>query len=290
MSFLGLLFTVLSGVAWAAFDTTRKGLLAHLTSLPALVWLMLGQAPLFAIWWGFTRTDSGPLPSYAAPALATVALNVAASLMFLEALRIAPLSRVIPLLSLTPVLTTVTGFLTLGEWPTATQLLGVLLVAVGAAILAQGKSPDLDAKEGGAATRRGSWLMLGVALLWSLTAALDKVALGSATPAFHGLVQSIGIGAAVLVWLAWRGRLAELRPPRSAARWLALGILTSSAAMGLQFVALGHVLVTLFEAAKRAIGMTLALVLGRWLFGEAITGDKALSVLLMAAGVALVLL
>jgi drug/metabolite transporter (DMT)-like permease len=288
MTSLGLVYTLLSGVSWALFDTSRKGLLAHLGPLPSVVWLMLGQVPLFALWWAVTLKHSTLAWTYASPGLAAVVLNVVASLLFLESLRLAPLSRMVPLLSLTPVLTTVTGFVALGEWPTALQLAGVALVALGAWVLSRGS--DREAEREGHETRRGALLMLGVAITWSVTAALDKVALRSASPAFHGLVQTSGIGLVVLAMLAWQRRLGELRPPGPAGRWLVAGVLTSGAAMGLQFVALGQVLVTLFEATKRAVGMTLALALGRALFDEGVTWGKTLSVLIMAVGVTLVLL
>jgi drug/metabolite transporter (DMT)-like permease len=132
--------------------------------------------------------------------------------------------------------------------------------------------------------------MFGVAVAWSITAALDKVALQSAPPAFHGLVQTAGIGGLVLVMLVWQRRLGELRPPRSALRWLGAGIVASYAAMGLQFVALGYALVTLFEATKRAVGMALALGLGHLLFKEELSWAKAGAIAFMGAGVALVLL
>ncbi|MFT4704911.1 MAG: drug/metabolite transporter (DMT)-like permease, partial [Bradymonadia bacterium] len=61
-------------------------------------------------------------------------------------------------------------------------------------------------------------------------------------------------------------------------------------ALGTQLVAFGQTLVSFVEAIKRAVGMLLALVLGRVLFKEEIRPGQIFAVLLMSAGVALIVL
>ena len=148
-----------ASLGWAAFDALRKRLVRDLDPTWLLLLLTAVQVPLFAAWGaagasgfagtgaggpGFTAAGAGPgdlrLPDvhYWWPALSSVALNVAAGFAFLHALARAPLSAIVPLLSLTPVFTTLLSIPLLGERPTAAQAVGVALVVGGALALHPG--------------------------------------------------------------------------------------------------------------------------------------------------------
>ncbi len=303
MSLIPLLLVIAASVSSAGFDLFRKMLVKHLAPVPMVVLLGAASVPLF----GAAVAFGGPVvvqTAYWLPALGSVILNVVANLTFLEAVRISPLSVTVPLLSLTPVFTALFGFAVLGERPAPLALAGIALVVVGAFWLNLGMTAGSGGTGGtgesaGGAPRSlaraflsqpGAWLMAGTALLLSLTIPLDKLAVGRASPPFHGLVLTSGITLGALAVLAVQRRWRELAGLR--AGWLpfVLALLASTLALGFQLVALKLVLVSLIETLKRGIGNLLAVVLGRAAFGEAVTPAKLAAALLMAAGVALILL
>jgi multidrug transporter EmrE-like cation transporter len=129
-----------------------------------------------------------------------------------------------------------------------------------------------------------------VALCWSLTVPLDKLAMDRASGPLHGLVLNFGVGLAVAVLLLARRRAGELADVRRAPFVFVFGVLISTVALGLQLIAIQTVWVSVVETLKRGIGNGMAVVFGRLIFGEAITLRKVAAVGLMVAGVALILL
>ena len=280
-----LLLVLVSALSWAGFDLLRKLLAKEMGPLPLMALLCFASAPPFAIWAAIDG-GFGVEPGYWAPALVSVALNVAANLLFLEALRTGELSIAVPLLSLTPAFTALVAIPLLGERPSATDAGGIALVVLGALILRPpwGEGP-IDP-----AGRRGLWLMAGTALLWSLTIPLDKLAVSRSHPPLHALVLNLGVAAAALAILARRRELSRLRE-LSRAPWTFVAALAISAlALGSQLAAIQTVWVSLVETLKRTIGNLSAVLVGRIAFGEAITSRKLAAVALMAGGVALILL
>ncbi|HKH46710.1 MAG TPA: DMT family transporter [Thermoanaerobaculia bacterium] len=285
MSLLPLLLVVAASVASSGFDLFRKVLVRHLAPVPMVFLLATASVPLF----GAAVLFGEPAPvqtAYWLPALGSVALNVVANLTFLEAVRISPLSVTVPLLSLTPVFTALLGFALLGERPAPLDLVGILLVVVGAFWL--NVEPQSSARA--FVSQPGAWLMAGTALLLSLTIPLDKLAVGRASPPFHGLVLTAGIALGALAVLTVQKRWGELAGLRRGWLPFVLALASSTLALGFQLVALKVVLVSLIETLKRGIGNLLAVILGRAVFGETVTPGKLAAALLMAAGVALILL
>ena len=280
-----LLLVLVSALSWAGFDLLRKLLAREMGPLPLMALLCLASAPPFAIW-AAIEGGFGVEPGYWAPALVSVALNVAANLLFLEALRTGELSIAVPLLSLTPAFTALVAIPLLGERPSGVDACGIALVVLGALILRPpGGAGPIDP-----AGRRGLWLMAGTALLWSLTIPLDKLAVSRSHPPLHALVLNLGVAAAALAILARRRELSRLRE-LSRAPWTFVAALAISAlALGSQLAALQTVWVSLVETLKRTIGNLSAVLVGRIAFGEAITSRKLAAVALMAGGVALILL
>lgn len=292
-----LLIVIASSLAWSAFDALRKLLVDRIPPLTLICLLTLAAVPLFALW---VAVDGMPAvrPGYAVPALASVALNIAANLGYIAALRKAALSVAIPLLSLTPAFTALLAVPLLGERPTVVQGLGILLVVAGAIGLNVPARPGRPARPAGRPAgalrfwRRetGALWMVAVAFLWALAIPLDKLSVERASGPFHGLVLNAGVALGTLAGLTAQGRLRELAQVRTVRGPFAASLGVSAAALGLQLIAIQHLWVGLVETLKRGIGNLLAVILGRLLFAEAVTVRKVLAVALMVAGVALVLL
>jgi drug/metabolite transporter (DMT)-like permease len=290
-----LLLVLAASVASSGFDLFRKMLVRDLAPVPMVFLLATASVPLF----GAAVIFGGPVgvqDAYWWPALGSVVLNVVANLTFLEAVRISPLSVTVPLLSLTPVFTALLGFGLLGERLEPLQIAGIVLVVIGAFWLNVGMTRGEDSGTERLSPARsflsqpGAWMMAGTALLLSLTIPLDKLAVNHANPPFHGLILTAGIALGTLIVLAVQNRWGELAGLRRGWLPFLLALASSTLALGFQLVALKFVFVSLIETLKRGIGNLLAVILGRAVFHEPLTPSKVGAALLMAAGVALILL
>ncbi|MFW6052114.1 MAG: EamA family transporter [Myxococcota bacterium] len=284
MPMAGLVAAVLSSLCWSGLDATRKVMARRLSSVAVVVWLSVGQAPLFA---GWAAVDGGWFagPGYLAPGIGSLALQVVANLLFVRAVHVSPLSLSVPFLSLTPVFTTLVAIPMLGEHATAVQWLGIAAVVAGALLLNATRGQSLL---GALLRERGSVLMILVAAIWSVTAALDKLALRHASVPAHAMVQTAGVAVLLLAWLAATGRLASLRSMWPADRPQAAAILFAAGALGLQLLAFRVLMVGLVETLKRAVGVVASVAIGRAAFAEPLTGPKLAAVVLMTVGSALV--
>lgn len=292
---MGLLFTFAAALAWAGLDALRKHLSLQVAPLALAVALFLGQVPPFV---AVVITD-GAWPraiDYFLPGTIVAVANAGASLLFLASVRIAPLSLTIPLLSLTPALSALIAAALLDEIPSVADGVGIVAVVAGALVIsrapAEARPPvRADAAAVDVGDRRGLWMMLAVACLWSVTTSVDKVALRSAPFTFHAAFQ-MAVGAAILgLVLVARGGVGEIRSVarRPLAFLLALAFLAG--AIAFQLLALdGDVPVAVIETVKRALGMVVALVVGRTWFHEPIGARVLVGVALMITGTALLLL
>ena len=291
VTLISLLLVLGCSIGFAGADLLRKALAHRIHPVPLLFVLAAGMVPAFVGWWIWSGAAL-PLAGYWVPGLGSVILNVIANLIFMEAVRISPLSVTIPMLSLTPVFTSMLAIPLLGERPGQLEWLGIVAVVLGAFWL----NVDRGGVVSGApiwrrlGKERGSLLMVLVAALWSLALPLDKLAVSSASVPAHGTILNAGVALVLVVVVLLRpveGRFGEIR------RWPGLLIAlvaVSVLALGLQLVAITRVWVGLVETLKRAVGSLLALLSGWLFFSEEIDVQQVLAVLLMGSGVALVLL
>jgi drug/metabolite transporter (DMT)-like permease len=279
-----------SGLSWAALDALRKLLVARVRPIPLSVLLALGQLPLFLSWLAVSD-DTRVEPAYIGPGTASVAINLAAFVLFLRAVQVSPLSVTVPVLSFTPVFSALFAAGLLREIPGPQQIVGMSLVTAGALLLnLRREDPTTPLGMLRAFGReRGSLLMMVVALLWSLGATVDKLALFHAGVPVHAAVQTAGVGLVPLAYLASRRRLDQLRAVRSAKAAYLAALVVAGLALALQFLALRLVLVSFVETVKRGIGMALAVINGSLLFGEPLTLTKVAAIVAMTIGVALIL-
>ena len=301
MSAVGFALVAALSLSWAALDAIRKSLSGLVAPLPLLVLLDTCLLPIFAAWWIASGGEISDPSGYALYGGASLGLQLVANILFLSALRASPLSLTIPFLGLTPAFATLGGALLGGETPSPAQLLGVSLVVGGALVL--GSAPpaaDSRAEPGerhprprllaALAREPGSRMMIGVALCWAATINLDKQALRCASLPVHAFVQLLGITLVVLVYLAARGRLAELKLARDARRQLALAALVFGLAFALQLTAIQTVLVAVVETTKRAVGLLSAVIVGALWFDERVGALTLVGVALLLVGVVLVML
>jgi uncharacterized membrane protein len=276
----GLLWMAISAAAWAASDALRKRLAVPMGPVALGWWLSVGAFPVFLAWVALSGS-SAPAAAYWPWGLGSFASTLSATLLMLGALAVADLGVAIPMLALTPVFSALLAWGWLGETLALWGWVGVVLVVVGAVGLQiQGRRWRPD---------RGALMMAGVALLWSLAAVFDKVAVQHAPVPTHAAVQ-VGVSALVLgPWLAMRGRVRALLPPPGHRGVAIAAVLVFGLALGTQLLALQLEPVSRVETLKRAVGLISAIAVGRLVFGEPLTVARVAGVALMGLGAALVL-
>ncbi len=290
-------------VAFSLTDLLRKLLAAEVRAVPLLFALAAGMVPCFVVWWGWQGVPP-PAAAYWLPGTGSVVLNIVANLAFLQAVRISPLSLTIPVLSLTPVFTTLLAVPLLGELPTPLQLAGTLVVVAGVAGLQLGAAPagvsggvagrasggSLGRLVGALLHEKGSLLMVVTALCWSLAMPLDKLAMASGGAAFHGLALNLGVAVGALVVIVGQRRLGELGAMLAHWRLLTVTVVIGAIALVLILLAIVETWVGLVETLKRGVGSLLSLVWGRMFFAEPLSAGRLVAVAAIGAGVAMILL
>jgi drug/metabolite transporter (DMT)-like permease len=281
-----VLYMVVSGLAFAGLDLVRKLLAGRAAPLALVFYMSLGAAPVVGALLAL-RGAGHPSIGYVLPGTAALLLNFLGSLGFIYSVKLSPLSRTIPLLSLTPVFTAAVALPVLGEAPSEAQLLGIVLVVVGAMTL--NSEGHVLRPFAGLLREPGALLMAGVAVLWSISGPLDKRALQHASVYFHATVMTLGVSAGALLVLWRQRRLGVLAVARSEWTLLTAAMLAVSVALTFQLLAFQGLLVSLVEAMKRAIGSIAALMLGHIVFEEKVTAVQIAAVITMTAGVFLLL-
>lgn len=293
VSVLGIVLVVGATLCFSLFDLLRKKLTGRLSDAFLVMVLALGAVPLYGVWVA-VQPPVGVSRAYLLPGLLSVACNLGANYGFLRSVRLAGLSAVIPLLSLTPVFTALLGIPLLGELPGPREWLGIAMVVGGALALQLGEHSGERGRPW--TLGAGAWWMILVAFLWASALPLDKLATEASNAAFHGLVLHLGVGLSVVLIVVRGFRSSSGQRERAgtsvgARTWLLLltAVVIGAAAQGLQLLSLQHAWVGFVETVKRGIGSSLALVLGRLFFAEPLTLRKVLTVAVIAAGVAVML-
>lgn len=278
---------LLCAFAIASSDAFTKRLLgdydAYESATVRLVW-----AGALLLPWALAQPWPAPPPVFWAWVAPLLPLEIGALLLYMRALRVAPLHDTLPYLAFTPVFTAVTGWALLGERLSVQGFAGIVLVTAGGYLL--------NVERGGtwieplARMRRepGPRLMLSVSFLYGLTSVIGKGALQYVPGRFLGAWYFIVLGAAMVAVTAL-GRPRALRAlwRRPAAHLLVAG---SFAVMVVtHFLALEHVETAYMIAVKRT-SLLFGIVYGALLFGEARLGRHLAIGTLMVAGVVLIVL
>jgi drug/metabolite transporter (DMT)-like permease len=283
----GFALGIAAALCWAGLDVVRKAVAGKASPEALAVFLLLGQLPFLGAWAAYDQTWVTGV-GYWSPAAASMAMNALANVFFMRSVQLSPLSRTVPFLSLTPVFGAAVAIPLLGEVPGTVHWAGILLVVLGAIVL---NSDLADSWWRSVSHEKGAPYMIAVAVLWAFSTALDKRALGHASPAAHAFLLSGGSATILLSWILSRGKQGELREVLSAPTGLLAGLIAFAvAALALQMVALQWLWVAVIETLKRAFGVVGSVVFGRLFFGEPITGRKVVAMGLMLAGTALLAL
>ncbi|MBA2663413.1 MAG: EamA family transporter [Bradymonadaceae bacterium] len=307
---IGFLLALGSATCWAVLDVARKQLGRGMTAMAAVAAMMLFNVPILlpmliagellgadAPQEGLLTLVLSGFPSislaYLLPALASVTLNLFANYLFLRSVQLSPLSLTAPYLAFTPVFTALVALVTIGEVPTNWGWAGILVVCVGAFCMNPGDSAHgVLAPLKALWSERGSFYMLIVALLWSFTPVLDKAASGVSSPTWHTLFLAACVGVlfagACIVRDGGAGKLWE--ETRAVPALLFACAFLAVGAMILQLGSYDYIDVAYVETVKRALGVTIAILAGYFLFGERDIWRRLFGAAVMCIGVAMILM
>lgn len=283
---MGLLFASLSSLFYVALDVLRKLLGQKMAAVPVAIGLNLGALPVYIgalVVTGVSTWDG----TFAAVATLLAVTQAIASLLYVQAVTLSPLSLTVPYLSLTPVVSALVALVMVNEVPHLLGAVGIVLVAGGTLALQADDHTRLRTLVFAPFSEPGSWRMLLVAVIWGITTPLNKIAIAHGSEAL--LAGWIAVGSAALLGLWWGvGMAGHLRAPEpfslQTAALLALAALLVAGAVLCQFFAYREVLVAYVETIKR-FGSLLTVVLGTVVFGEEGLSRRLPAAAVMAVGV-----
>jgi drug/metabolite transporter (DMT)-like permease len=186
MDYSWVLLSLIAAFTLATSDAlTKKTLTSHNEYIVA--WLrILFSLPLLIIIFFLIPIPELDKEFYTAFAL-SLPLELLSIILYIKALRLSPLSLTLPFLALTPVFLIFISYVILGERVSFAGATGILFIAAGSYALNISKIREGIFEPLRAITReRGSVLMIGVALIYSLTSTLGKVAIQHSSPLFFG--------------------------------------------------------------------------------------------------------
>jgi uncharacterized membrane protein len=118
-------------------------------------------------------------------------LDAFAAILYIQSIKRSDLSLVLPLLALTPLFLLFAGWLVNGDLPTTFGFIGVALVATGAYFLYRKPKQGVAGAILMIGKDYGARRMLLVAIIWSLTSSLHKVAITHSNPYFYAGISSL---------------------------------------------------------------------------------------------------
>lgn len=275
---------LISAFTLATSDALTKKALAHINEYLVAWFRLLFSIPLLLLLWIFVPVPKLDIEFYKAFALA-LPLEIIAIVLYIKALRISPLSLTLPFLSLTPVFLIVVSYLIIGEKVSFHGSIGIIFLAAGSYALNLHKMRRGVFQPFKAITKeKGSVLMIGVALIYSITSSLGKMAIEHSSPLFFGITFFITVTiifAPIALWMA-RSELKSFISGRQF-KGLLLPGLFYSVMIASHMIAISLTKVAYMISVKRT-SLIIGVVYGYFLFKEKNIRERLLGAALMFIG------
>ena len=283
-----VLICIVSAFFWAAFDLTRKLTLEKISSINLLLIFTITQLIIFFIWLFFEDFSINLIP-YLLPGITLIIIGLFSALLFLKAIKQSDLSLTIPLLSLSPMFSSLFSFFFLNEQLSNIQYLGIFLIILGTLILYSKKLTIYEIIKSFKIILKNSSakLMVLVSIIWSLTPVIDKICLKNSSVNIHGFIQSLGM-ITLLIFLFKKDKV-QTENTKKNWRIILLTVFIGSTATILQFYAILTNYVPIMESIKRSIGQLSSVFLGKIFFNEEVNKPKVVGVIVLSIGVYFIL-
>ncbi len=281
---MGLFFGILSGFLGSLSNNQFK----KLARIPP--WFLIGSQfavgtlILSAAVTIFSEWKLPPL-SFFFGLIILVALEYLNSYLYTQAFQLSPQSLVGPLFSLSVVFLAPLGIVILGEVPNVFGWFGIVLSVTGSLLLGFDMGdPSVRASMRTIFKERGSYLMLGSALLSAVTVIFTKSLYISVPPLLSGFWIFAGLAAVSLVVVIWRGfpsLSGEEHTP-----FLHLLALTGLSAI-FHYIGLALIPAVYFIAFKRS-SIIFDVILGKTVHGETHFRPRLLGASVLFGGILLI--
>lgn len=206
MPYTWVFLALISAFTLATSDALTKKALAQTNEYLVAWFRLLFSIPLLLLFWIFVPVPKLDMQFYKAFAFA-LPLEIIALVLYIKALRISPLSLTLPFLSLTPVFLILSSYLILGERVSFQGSIGIIFITAGGYTLNLHELRRGISEPFKAITReKGSILMIGVALIYSITSSLGKMAIEHSSALFFGITYFIAVTVIFAPIALWMGR------------------------------------------------------------------------------------
>jgi drug/metabolite transporter (DMT)-like permease len=241
------------------------------------------------------RAGEAPAPGFWSALLVSGVINAAAALLIARAVHRSDLSLVAPLKSLTPLFMLATAPLLIGEYASPLGIAGVVVIVAGAYLLSEPEGVGVFAPYRALLSDRGAREMLIVAVIFSVSAVVDKVGVRASGAFTWAAALNVFVAAAVapaaLLRARRRARDDAAGPAAGAValprRDLAGAAVVTAVALAAQMTAITMTAAAYVIAVKRT-SVFFAVLAGGVYFRESGTRRRALGAAIMFAGFALV--
>lgn len=211
------------------------------------------------------------------------------TVMYVKAIKMSPLSLTLPMLMFTPAFLLLTSPIMVGEFPSVMGVVGIVMIVIGAYTLnikdvERGYLSPLKAL----VREKGPLLMLGVAILWSVTTNFDKIGVTHSNVVFWLVSVYAFISILLFTVVVYKSRRKFSNLKNNLKVVPLLGIVPAMAAV-FQMTALTLTIVPYVIAIKRTSSVFGALY-GFFLFGEREIKQRTAGVVIMVIGVLLITL
>jgi uncharacterized membrane protein len=221
--------------------------------------------------------------------LIALPIEILAIILYTKALKLSPLSLTLPFLSLTPLFLILNSYLILGEKVSTSGAAGILLIVSGSYLLNIGElRKGIFEPLRAIGREKGSVLMIFVALLYSLTSSLGKMAIENSSALFFGSTYFIAVNLSFAPIAFIKGR-SGIRPFMQQKKYLHLiipGVFYSIMIIA-HMTAISMTKVAYMISVKR-VSLLMGIAYGYLLFKEENIKGRFLGALLMLAGFILV--
>jgi uncharacterized membrane protein len=280
-----VIFALTTAFALSTADALSKRALRDTDDL-VIVWVREGYAlPFLALALLFV-----PIPELDNVFWLTVAglvpLEIISLVLYIKAIKLSPLSLTVPFLAMSPVFIIFIAFAFLGEVPDRGGVIGILLITAGAYTLnASASKLGILGPVRAILKEPGSILMLVVAVIYSVTSTLGKVAVQHSSPVFFGFFYPLTLTIVLTVFLGAKGKLGHVfsKP----AVFIPIGLCTSAMIIS-HFIAISMTQVAYMIAVKRT-SLVFSVIYGWLIFKEEKIKERLIGSGLMLAGVVVIL-
>ena len=219
---------------------------------------------------------------------AALPLEIFAFFLYMRALKLSPLSLSLPFLAFTPVFMILTGHLILGETIGLSGVLGILLIVLGAYVLNLSKMKSGLLGPIRAVMREpGSWIMLLVSFIYSITAPIGKVAILHSNPWFFAAVYNLALSVVIVsLWPVAAGGAGVRGTFSKPGPMLLIGLMAAMENFA-HMMAIAQVEAAYMIAVKR-LSLLFGVLYGAWWFGEENIRERLAGAAIMIAGVFLI--